>query len=142
MKTKPFASMCIGLHLMTALFIALPTQAETDSRIELTPTIGYRFGGEFDNDPLFFDFDFSPEVQDSESYGLTLGIGLTPHWTLEFLYDHQESELVDHSFFIFPGEADLWSRRELRPCRRDLRMASRTGAPLCGRQSRCHPILT
>lgn len=94
-----------ALALATAATALLPSLAAADerkSRLELTPTIGFRAGGEFD-DSLDVGFDFDTEVEESESIGLTLGIGLNNHWTLEFLWDEQDSVLIDRGF-LFPDD--------------------------------------
>ena len=96
----------LALTLATAATALLPSLAAAESgpsRIELTPTLGYRAGGELDD--RFDDglFDFDTEVEESSSYGLTLGIGLSKHWTLEFLWDEQDSVLIDEGF-LFPDE--------------------------------------
>ena len=93
--------------LILALLFALPAWAEASDRsFEITPTVGYRSGGDFDND-AFFDFSFDLEVEDSDSVGLTLGFGLSQNWILELLWDEQESVLVDQGF-LFGPDLDLF----------------------------------
>lgn len=114
---------------IVAASLALPAMADADQRrIELTPTIGWRSGGEF-NDNLDVDFDFDVEVDDSESVGVTLGIALNRSWMLEFLWDEQDSALVDRGLFLSPqrnlfdigvtyahvGVSYEWSPGQLRP---------------------------
>ena len=99
------ARTALGLVLATLAMVVLPAVAaagDRDTRIELTPTLGFRAGGEFDSD-LDIGFDFDTEVDESESFGFTLGFGLSKHWNLEFLWDEQDSVLVDEGF-LFPDE--------------------------------------
>ena len=100
--------MIIGSTLICGLLAALPAAADSgsDRRLELTPTFGYRGEGDFD-DEYFIDLGGDLSVEDSESIGLTLGIGLSRHWTLEFLWDHQESVLVDEAF-LFGFDEELF----------------------------------
>lgn len=61
-------------------------------RVELTPTVSYRFGGELSGeDSLLFDTDL--EVQESSAYGVTLDLPLSSQLQLELLANRQSSEL-------------------------------------------------
>lgn len=105
MRNSKIPAALIALSMLAGLMAALPAAADSSEnrRLELTPTLGYRSGGEFDND-FIFDLGYHLEVEDSESIGLTLGIGLNRHWTLEFLWDQQESVLVEDGFFFSDGD--------------------------------------
>ncbi len=108
MRPSKLSAALIAISMLAGLMAALPAAADSsdDRRIELTPTIVYRSGGEFDTD-FIFDLGFDLEVEDSESIGLTLGVGLSRHWTLEFLWDQQESVLIDEGF-IFGPDVELF----------------------------------
>ncbi|MEM1177117.1 MAG: outer membrane beta-barrel protein [Acidobacteriota bacterium] len=82
----------------------LPAQAETEW--EITPTIGYRFGGEFESD--FFDFFSDFELEDSSSYGVTIERAITSNLRIEFLWSHQETELIEDRFFVFDSGTSLF----------------------------------
>ncbi|MEO1367485.1 MAG: outer membrane beta-barrel protein [Acidobacteriota bacterium] len=83
---------------------AAPAQASTEW--ELTPTVGYRFGGEFESD--FFDFFSDFELEDSESYGLTIERAITRDLRIEFLWSHQDTQLIEDRFFVFDPPTELF----------------------------------
>lgn len=69
------------------------TSALTRGRFELTPTFSYNFGGTLSaQDSEFFDFDL--EADDSEAYGVTLGIPLSRHTQIELLASRQKTQLA------------------------------------------------
>ncbi|MEM6796666.1 MAG: hypothetical protein AAF725_22025, partial [Acidobacteriota bacterium] len=63
------------LCLLAAL-AAVPASAQTS--FELTPFLGYQFGGTVEEDFDDNDFDFfdDVDVEESESFGVMLGIGV------------------------------------------------------------------
>ena len=60
-------------------------------RFELTPTVGYRFGGTASTS--YSVFIESVEVSPALSFGLTLEYALSPRASLEFIWSHQDTEL-------------------------------------------------
>lgn len=78
--------------LSLALVISSPAAAQ---KLELSPFLGYRFGGDFEargNAPFFFTVeDF--EVDETSSYGLLLDIGVTRNLQVELMLSRQETEL-------------------------------------------------
>ena len=60
-------------------------------RFEITPTVGYRFGGTASTS--YSTFIESVEVSPALSFGLTLEYALRPNATLEFIWSHQDTEL-------------------------------------------------
>jgi len=76
-----------------------PSNAYTRGRFELTPTISYNFGGTLSaEDSDFFDFDL--EADDSQAYGVTFGIPLSPWAQIELLASRQQTELTyDNGLF-------------------------------------------
>ncbi len=69
------------------------TSALTRGRFELTPTFSYNFGGTLSaQDSEFFDFDL--EADDSEAYGVTFGIPLSPNTQIELLASRQSTQLA------------------------------------------------
>jgi hypothetical protein len=66
--------------------------AYTRGRFELTPTFSYNFGGTITaEDSRFFEFDL--EADDSEAYGITFGIPLSPWAQIELLASRQQTQL-------------------------------------------------
>ena len=88
--------LCAGL--LTLLVLAPPASAQ----VELTPFVGYRIGGEFEQ---IDDLDFrGVDFEDTESLGLILGIDLAGGFQLEFLYSTQDTELNSNELFSpLPG---------------------------------------
>ncbi len=71
----------------------LSSSAYTRGRFELTPTFSYNFGGTLSaEDSDLFDFDL--EADDSEAYGVTFGIPLSPWAQIELLASRQQTQLV------------------------------------------------
>ena len=70
-----------------------PNNAYTRGRFELTPTFSYNFGGTISaEDSYLADFDL--EADDSEAYGVTFGIPLSPWAQIELLASRQQTQLV------------------------------------------------
>ena len=71
----------------------LSSSAYTRGRFELTPTFSYNFGGTLSaEDSDLFDFDL--EADDSEAYGVTFGIPLSPWAQIELLASRQQTQLA------------------------------------------------
>jgi hypothetical protein len=69
-----------------------PNYAYTRGRFELTPTFSYNFGGTITaEDSSLFEFDL--EADDSEAYGITFGIPLSPWAQIELLASRQQTQL-------------------------------------------------
>jgi len=81
--------------LVTALMMltAVPS-AVADDRFEITPFIGYRFGGDFDNinDPN--SRIRAVDVEDSEAYGLLFDINLGENGQIELSWASQSTNLT------------------------------------------------
>jgi len=71
------------------------------SRFELTPTVGYRWGGGIDVYERALEFDnYDVDVDASGSYGLRLGVDISPRLQFELLFSRQPGEFVDeHGLF-------------------------------------------
>lgn len=80
---------------MLIIVLALPAVAAAQ-QVELTPFIGYRFGGELE------DLDVRSEVdlEESESYGLVLGFAINPSAWIELFWSHQESSVEERIDFF------------------------------------------
>ena len=96
-KLRPIPSITALLALLVAAGMAFPAGA---ADLELTPFVGYQFGGTFesdyDDDDDFFD---DVDIEESESYGLMLDIGITRNAQIELFYSRQESAFEDSDFF-------------------------------------------
>ncbi len=69
-------------------------------KVELTPFVGFRFGGEFERTDRFGFSSSDRELDETESFGLALGIALSRGLQLEFLFSRQDTELLrDEGFF-------------------------------------------
>ena len=86
----------ILLFILTAVYQPAETHA---GNFEITPTIGYTFGGtlkdEFTGTKI--------EADDSVSYGFILSYNVSPETQVEFYYSHQPTELKVSSGAIFTG---------------------------------------
>ncbi|HEY0788071.1 MAG TPA: hypothetical protein VGE86_05465, partial [Thermoanaerobaculia bacterium] len=79
------AALIVALLLLPLPLLAQPT-------VDLTPFIGYRWGGTIDDEASnVFGSDLA--VADSGSYGAILGLGLSPNFQIELSASRQESEL-------------------------------------------------
>lgn len=90
----------LAATLLLAAWLALPAGAGAAS-IELTPFIGYSFGDEFSEDAQ----PFAPtelELDDSSTYGLILGIGITRNFFVELEAARQETDIFTRSSFLGP----------------------------------------
>ncbi|MEM6455064.1 MAG: outer membrane beta-barrel protein [Acidobacteriota bacterium] len=68
---------------------------------QIVPFVGARFGGEFESsyDDFFFD-DFDLEVEDGESFGVSVNVPLGRNLYLELLASRQDTELTEGGFFL------------------------------------------
>lgn len=88
---------------VASLLLAVPLVAQPT--VDLTPFIGYRWGGTIDDETAnVFGTDLS--VADSESYGVILGFGLSPNFQIELSASRQASEL-EASEGLFDPEIPL-----------------------------------
>jgi hypothetical protein len=90
-----------------AALAAAPAAAQgyDGHRFELTPHVGYRWGGEITGDDnVLFETDL--EVNDGEAFGLTFDIPLSSNFQLELLAQRQDTELgFDEG--LFGGSFDV-----------------------------------
>lgn len=77
----------VGVLVLSAL-----SQIHAQDKFELTPFVGYRFGGDFDvSDPRAVYRSF--EIDDSAAYGLMLDINVGENGQVELLWNRQDTEL-------------------------------------------------
>jgi hypothetical protein len=71
------------------------------SRLEITPTVGYRWGGSIDVHERALEFDdYGVDVDASGTYGLRLGVDMSSNLQLEVLFSRQPGEFIDeHGLF-------------------------------------------
>ena len=98
---KPKSRRWIPILLVMACWAPLAARAQGPGyrfapgpayRVELTPTVGFRFGGTLDGQQNDL-FDTDLEVANGAAYGVTLDIPLSPRTQLELLASRQPTEL-------------------------------------------------
>lgn len=84
------------LALAALTLVLVPAVAAADAsgyRFELTPMVGYNFGGTIEGEDSFL-FDSDLEANDGESFGITFDIPLSRSLQLELLASRQSTELT------------------------------------------------
>lgn len=105
-QTRSMRTMVLLTTFVVALAAAV-TAFGQESGIEITPTVGYRWGGTIlkeDNPSLGYDADLS----DDSSYGIVFDFPINHHLQIELSADHQSTGLrrdqlfqpSDHAFDI------------------------------------------
>jgi len=93
---------CLSATFFCLFSLALPTRAaEAGHRFQLTPFVGYRFGGTFEDQETGVDYD----LEDSPSLGLILNFPSKGNTEWEIYYSKQSTE-VDVAGFV-PSENAL-----------------------------------
>jgi hypothetical protein len=111
----------IFLGILSVVSITTESMAQ---KIEVTPFIGYRFGGGLEDSVTGATLD----IKDSESYGLILGYRTSRETTIELLFSRQSTDLIAKGLFsptsltdldinyIHLGGSYVWyPKRKLRP---------------------------
>ncbi len=94
-----------ALLLMTFLLLPAVSFAQTEPRFEITPTVGYRFDGEFDAASDFpVSLDLNVRIDEGASFGVLFDVPLNSNWSLEFLANRQESSFVVDEGLFTPEE--------------------------------------
>lgn len=88
MDNNPFNR--LNLVVLAVCVVLVPT-AEAESRVELTPFVGYRFSGSIDNINSSVVNELS--VRDAGTYGLNLGFYITEDTLIELLWSRQATDL-------------------------------------------------
>lgn len=76
---------------------------EMPPRFEVTPFIGYRIGGTFDDDASDAQIDFD----DSASFGLALNLRADSHTQYELTFSHQDTEFDIGSVNVMTADLDV-----------------------------------
>jgi hypothetical protein len=85
-----------------AVSISAPAEADALS-LEVTPSIGYRLGGEFEDETSGETVD----LDEAPSYGLILSLNLDEQSQIELFWSHQETSLEDDALFSGATLLDL-----------------------------------
>ena len=88
------------LWLLTGLGLCSVALAQTGPRIEISPTIGYLWGGNLWDAPD----GTTLSVADHLDYGLRAGWRASPRWTFEFDWTRVETRLKLRTAFPLPPE--------------------------------------
>ena len=76
--------------LPVALLVALPAVAEEKpKRFEISPFVGYRIGGTFEDD----DSEVELDLDEGKSYGLALNMRADANTEYELTYSHQSTDV-------------------------------------------------
>jgi len=84
--------------LLTAFFMLVAGSAMAQS-VEITPTVGYVFGGDLD-DAALYDLNGKLKIEDSEEYGISADFMTRDGWGVELLWMRQSSNLDGADTFI------------------------------------------
>jgi hypothetical protein len=90
---------------LTAALLVIAPAAARGQKVEITPVVGYRFGGGFSSATGIGTADpaVDYEVQDAASFGVHLGLRVANDGELELLYSRQNTRLGTGG--LFTGEA-------------------------------------
>jgi len=81
-----------------AAVLACASTPAFSAEVELTPMLGYRWGGEIQaEDTALFSTDV--EVNAGESFGLVINVPITRYFQLELMADRQDAELGEDLLF-------------------------------------------
>jgi hypothetical protein len=87
------------IFLLSLLLLPAVSQAQT-RRFELTPTVGYRFKGDFTADSDLFNRNLDASVDEGATFGAFFDVPLTENWQLEILANRQNTSfIVDEGLF-------------------------------------------
>jgi len=93
------------MALIAVLAAPLVAGAEAPA-IEITPTIGYRWGGELQaQDNALFSTDV--KLDESEAFGLTIDVPITSNLFVELMADRQDTDLGENALFGADTVADI-----------------------------------
>lgn len=102
MNRKPVGIGMSWALLVLLLLAALPAQAR---EFELTPFVGTRVGGDFDDIETGLIDDV--EIDDGASFGLVFDVNFGDNWQLEFLGSMQATELIAEGTVSGKGDIDV-----------------------------------
>jgi hypothetical protein len=98
---------CIYRALLLCLIIpswnSVAVAQEMPPRFEVTPFVGYRIGGTFDDSASDAQIDFD----ESASFGLALNMRAEPHTQYELTFSHQGTEFNLNSVNVMTTDLDV-----------------------------------
>ena len=97
-----FQIRCFVIILGILSMVSISTESMAQN-FEVTPFVGYRFGGDFEDSGTGFGLD----INESETYGVVLGINMSPETQLEILYSHQSTDIKPKGLFSPTSLTDL-----------------------------------
>ena len=89
--------------VVASLALAVAPAMAQDTRVEISPYGGWRWGGEIDIDTVFLDEEV--DVDESEVYGLRLNFALSREFQIELLAAHQPTSFTSGDDDLF-GDDD------------------------------------
>lgn len=98
MKKITFA-LLIGLFC----FGTLSVNAQTENKIEITPVVGYQFGGKVQ----FYEGDF--KMDNAMNYGINLNVLLKQHNRIELTYSYMGTTANFRPYASFVGDFNTWA---------------------------------
>lgn len=96
-----------NLALLAAALVLLAgaLSASAQPVIEITPTVGYRFGGTLHAEDAT-NLEREADLEDGVSYGLVIDLPVSKHVQIELLADHQSTGLEESTLFA-PARNDF-----------------------------------
>ena len=96
----------VSILVLTAAFISGAASAQIrEGTVEISPFVGYLFGGEFARGTTSA-FDFRVDVDDDATYGLRLGYNITDNFEIEAQGSHTETKFVTDNDVLFGGGSE------------------------------------
>jgi opacity protein-like surface antigen len=89
-----------AIFVLCLLLLPAAAASAQTRRFELTPTVGYRFKGEFQANNDLFNRNLDVSIDEGATFGVIFDVPLTENWQLEFLANRQDSSfIVDEGLF-------------------------------------------
>ena len=92
----------LAISLLLVMSATASAQGKT-FKYEITPFVGYRFGGHFEDEDSGAEFDLG----ESDAWGLTFNVLANPNGQWEVLYAHHGTELSTQGLFANDPFIDL-----------------------------------
>ncbi len=91
----------MGHYLCLTIFCLLGILGAKGQNIEITPSYGYHFGSKLDYGSNYI------EIEDSDQFGLTIGLEIYTNSFAEISYIHQSTSMSIRDRLISPAESPL-----------------------------------
>jgi len=85
---------CFVIFLGVLSMVPISTESMAQN-FEVTPFAGYRFGGDLEDSVTGFGLD----INESETYGVVLGVNTSPETQFEIMYSHQSTDIRPKGLF-------------------------------------------